>query len=438
MCDTFVILPSHTADGSMIFGKNSDREPNEAQALEYRPAVLHVKGSVLRCTHIEIPQVDSTFAVLLSRPFWMWGAEIGANEKGVVIGNEAVWSKMPLIKKSGLTGMDLLRLGLERAGSAQQALEVMTDLMALHGQGGNGGYGKKFFYHNSFLIADPREAWVLEAAGPVWAALKLRDYYSISNGLTIGEEYDLAHPDLVTTARSRGWLKKGQTFHFSRVYSDWFYTTFSACRTRRNRSAKLLEEHEKTMDKASAFEILRDHGEEDYCPDSHLLEERVCAHSAYPLSRDSAQTTASMVAHLSPEVQTYWATGTAAPCASLFKPIRFEGSVLPDIGPIPGKAFDPDTLWWGHEKLHRAILEDFPARSRAIRADLVKTQQSFLETSQSAAPGKHFEVTKKAFKEARGKDEAWFQQVAKLPIKRKNNWIYNRYWSGRNKLAAIE
>lgn len=50
----------------------------------------------------------------------MFGAEMGANEYGVVIGNEAVFSKddYPSMnargKNNGLLGMDLLRLGLVR------------------------------------------------------------------------------------------------------------------------------------------------------------------------------------------------------------------------------------------------------------------------------------------------------------------------------------
>jgi secernin len=77
MCDTFLALSTATADGSVIFGKNSDREPNEAQALEYRPAQTFSNPGTVKCTYRQVPQVHETFAILISRPFWMWGAEMG-------------------------------------------------------------------------------------------------------------------------------------------------------------------------------------------------------------------------------------------------------------------------------------------------------------------------------------------------------------------------
>ena len=64
-----------------------------------------------KCTYIEIDQAPKTLDVILSKPAWMWGAEMGANEAGVCIGNEAVWtvlnSEDDLTER--LLGMDLLR-----------------------------------------------------------------------------------------------------------------------------------------------------------------------------------------------------------------------------------------------------------------------------------------------------------------------------------------
>lgn len=64
-----------------------------------------------QCTYISIDQESHTHAVILSKPAWMWGAEMGANEHGVAIGNEAVWTteggEHDLEEK--LLGMDLVR-----------------------------------------------------------------------------------------------------------------------------------------------------------------------------------------------------------------------------------------------------------------------------------------------------------------------------------------
>ena len=65
----------------------------------------------LQCTYIEIDQAPKTQAVILSKPAWMWGAEMGANEAGVCIGNEAVWTKLNGEDDftERLLGMDLVR-----------------------------------------------------------------------------------------------------------------------------------------------------------------------------------------------------------------------------------------------------------------------------------------------------------------------------------------
>lgn len=63
-----------------------------------------------QCTYIEIDQVPHTYRTVLSRPAWLWGAEMGANEHGVCIGNEAVYTKESCSTDDGLIGMDYVRL----------------------------------------------------------------------------------------------------------------------------------------------------------------------------------------------------------------------------------------------------------------------------------------------------------------------------------------
>ncbi len=438
MCDTFLALASATADGSIIFGKNSDREPNEAQVLEYHPAAGFGESEQVACTYRTIPQIKQTYAVLLCRPFWMWGAEMGANEKGVVIGNEAVFTRMPLEKKGGLTGMDLLRLALERAADAAQALETIVGLLADFGQGGICGYeDRRMAYHNSFIIADAQQGWVLETAGPLWAAVKINKFYTISNALTIGEQFDECHPKLIETARRKGWLKKGRTFHFARCYSDWFYTTFSAARRRQRRSFDLIREKNGKLDAAAAVGILRDHGNGGYRPDSHLLGNRICAHAGNPLARNATQSTGSLVACLKPQRQTFLVTGTSAPCTAIFKPVWFGKDVLPDLGPTPDGTCNPAALWWFHENLHRLVLMDFENRLESFRRQRDELEKSWFDRAGRISEQQRWELTCSAFRQARDKTAAWIEQVRAMPLSRRNKAIYRRYWEKQNQKAGM-
>jgi secernin len=80
------------------------------------------------------------------------------------------------------------RLGLERSETAERAVEVITDLLEQYGQGGPcSDTVPDFTYHNSFLIADSKEAWILETAGKVWAAEKITGLFSFSFPFSVTE-----------------------------------------------------------------------------------------------------------------------------------------------------------------------------------------------------------------------------------------------------------
>ncbi len=434
MCDTFVALPSATSDGSVIFAKNSDREANEAQALEYHPAADYAQGAVVHCTYITIPQARHTHAVLISRPFWMWGAEMGANEHGVVIGNEAVFTKLKVRKDGVLTGMDLLRLGLERAKTAAEAKDVIIRLLEKCGQGGICGYrDKSFVYHNSFIVADPQEAWVLETAGEYWAAKKVSNYYAISNGLTIEDNYDEIHPGAMDFARKKGWVKRSRGF--ASAFSDGLYTHFSACRVREKCAMDFLHNSEGKITPGSAMAHLRSHHSESYNPSSHLLSNSICAHAANPLTRHASQTTGSLIAHLRKDKPLFWVTGTSAPCLSFFKPVWFEKEVLPDLGQ-PVEVFDNKSYWWSFERLHRTVLHDYRSR-----APVVKIDQSTLEAEiiqKVSVDGKGgYELTEEAFDRSRKVNDELYEKIKGIPISGRPNLFYRRYWKKLNKQAGM-
>lgn len=114
---------------------------------------------------------------------------MGWNEYGLNIGNEAVFTKVKRESSNGLIGMDLLRLALERCRTAQEATDLIVSLIKTYGQGGNCGFDKKFYYDNAFLIADGKDAFILESAGRNTAVKKADDITAISNCLSIRKDY---------------------------------------------------------------------------------------------------------------------------------------------------------------------------------------------------------------------------------------------------------
>ena len=387
MCDSLVALGSATAGGGTLFAKNSDRERNEAPVLEAHPARPALVGRRRRLTYIEIDDEAASQACILSRPFWMWGAEMGANEHGVVIGNQAMHALTPASRRRALTGMDLVRLGLERSASAAEAVQVIVTLLERHGQGGNCGHRNRFYYQNGFVLADPRDAYVVETVGRDWIVEKVDGWRTLSNAYSISGGAEAMSAGLRARARDEAWADADGRLDVAGRLIDPARDDGTFGRGRCARSSALLASQAAAIDVAALMAILRDHGEEaqgdpDWSP-RKTLRRTICMHAAQGARR--SQTVASMISDLSAPQPVHWVTATAAPCLSLFKPVVV-GLPIPSHGPAPSDRFDGESLWWAHERLHRAALHDFPAVHALIAEERDALEAGFRARIADAQP----------------------------------------------------
>ena len=354
MCDTLGVLHGSYA----LFGKNSDRSPNEAQVTELYPARVY-DGGELACTYRKIPQAKETLSVLLSRPGWMWGAEIGVNESGVAIGNEAVFTKGKYGDPS-LTGMDLLRLALERADSAERAVNVIIELLETYGQGGNCGFDHTFYYDNSFLIIDKDTLFVLETCRKSWV-VKSYPRASISNRLSIGAD---------------GERYGGGVCDFAKTHSDPLYSHFSGSKQRRAASACALTSANSERDLMRA---LRSHDTDVKNPFAQGSVSSCCMHYGGMVGDAS---TASMVIRLDGGAPSVFLTGTSAPCVSLYKPYLFGNPLrLPIVSPGDESGA---RYWREAEAFRRALIGKVVPQEFFAERDALE-QSWMAEVSQDAA-----------------------------------------------------
>jgi len=382
-CDTWVALSDSTQSGVTILAKNSDRPLFDCQPLEFHARRSWADGAEVDLGRLKVPQVDETYASMGSSPYWCWGYEEGINEFGVAIGNEGIWDKV-LVEQlqdhvrgegpvAGPTGMDLMRLGLERAQTAQEALEVMTELLEEYGQFGSGiptAPAQVGGYDNSFIIADPDEAWVLETAGSHWVARRFTGgTTSISNVPSIGADFDEISIDLVDTAVARGWWPEERALAFdflAAMGAESPSNPGSGLRavTRAECSARLLMEQAGAVTPRGMMDIARDRSSEP--------------------SIDLDQTASSCVAvltHQDDAPPVFWWT-PAVPSSGCYVPFFVHGSGLPELitraGPAgtrtvapsrsPPDRFSEDSYWWRFRELGDLVRRDYDERMPLVRA----------------------------------------------------------------------
>jgi len=414
VCDTVVVVPEK---GPVWLAKNSHREPSEAQFVECHD------GSNAGAAPEGLPEARGNTRLVLSRPAWMWGSETGVNEHGLAVANEAVFTRLPA-PNAGYTGMDFQRVVLATCRTADDALEHLIELTERFTQGGRMEHHSRLVrYHSSFMVADATTAWLLETAGNFWAAKRVYGVATISNALTIEDDFDRVHSGAYQLARERGWAKSASGFSFAGAFSDPVKSMLSGARMRRARTAHSLV----GVPEPRARDFIRtltDHA--DIEPTKGWRGKTPCAHASWVPTRHSLQTTSSMFARLDASGPTVWATGTSSPCLSVFKPAPFDPELLPPR-PVADSRFDARELWWAHERLHRACLADYHPRRVTFAEDRERFQDDCLR------PGAD---PKRSWRDHRARIDDWLGRALQVKASRMpplTRW----FWSSQSRAMSI-
>ncbi|MGB9880724.1 MAG: hypothetical protein ACPLRM_08180, partial [Anaerolineae bacterium] len=198
--------------------------------------------------------------------------------------------------------------------------------------------------------------------------------------------------------------------------------------------------------------ILRDHGpraaaDPTWNPGRGWVMDTICVHASLGPTRPS-QSTGAMVAHLRRDLSTFWLTGTSGTCTGIFKPVYLGGAGLPDLGPEAGGRYDGQSLWWMHERLHRAVIRDYATRLPLYRSERNGLEQAFLSEEAEAYEryrGSSVEervpalraFTASCFARAREATERWAEMVSAAPVKHKVPLLFALAWNGFNKAAGF-
>jgi dipeptidase len=374
MCDSFVALPGATATGTTLAAKSADCEINEAQAVLRLPRRRYPEGAMLRATHIVIPQARETHEIVIDKSFWTWGGEIGVNEHGLAVGNEAIFSNVEE-RGDGLITGDLLRLMLERAETCEEALAVFGEVLEQFGQGGNCELRGNSHFDSSYMVSDKSSAYVIESAGRQWAARKVEGVGAISNALTIRDDWQHC---------SRPQNGNGRT-DFAATFADDGKSASGVAR--QQVSFEWLQRRKGSIDLRTMADLLRQHPE-GYDPADGDICTNICMHAGAHPNR-FWQACGAMIMEATPEGAMAWATATSGTCVSLFKPIYF-GTEMPDAGPLPRETYTDGALWWRHELLHRRAMAAFQTLGADIRADFERLEDEFFAEGRAliTAPAK--------------------------------------------------
>lgn len=235
-CTNLIAAKGATADGSVMMTYSADSH-NLYGYLHHSRAAKHAKGETRKIYEWdtnkflgEIPQVEETYNVVGNM-----------NEHQVVIGESTWGGREELADTTGQAVMDygsLIYVALERAKSAREAIDIMTDLVDKYGYASEG---------ESFTIADKNEVWVMDMIGKgaekgaVWVAVRIPDNAITGHAneprirkVDWKDKKNVLHSkDVISFARKRGYFTgKDEDFSFADAYCEHDAATRRGCDAR--------------------------------------------------------------------------------------------------------------------------------------------------------------------------------------------------------------
>lgn len=374
--DAIVSRGQATVDGHSLFGQNLHGQTTSSVSLCLTHGRDFVLGELAGTPRVKVPQVRHTYTVLGVRPGDSWGYRVGLNSEQVAAGCVSLLARRRDHKQPGLTGPELVRLILERSHCARQAVDILTDLMNRHGQGGHVGGSGEAGRDHAFLVTDPGDAYLVETAGSHWAVQEIREVRAVASLRTIRQDWDrIAHAFVEEAIESGSWPEDGSKLDFAGALGEGPAHNPSAMR-RWARGMLLLQEQNGHIDLGATRRVLRDHGGESeegpWTPTQVYAAGSICRHpGALPITPSATQLSfVSCLRNQERAVPLAW-VAFGPPCLSVYFPVFLTGE-LPTLLVSTG----PDSVAAQLQKLQS--VDNTPAEGSAdLRELLDKLQADF-------------------------------------------------------------
>ncbi len=220
-CTNLIVGKAASADGSVICTYNCDGY-GFAGFLTLIPAADHAKGDQRAITD----WLSGKTLGYIDEPSHTYQVIGHINEKQVCIVETTFDGRLELVNPKGLLDYDtMIKLGLQRASTAREAICVMTDLVAQYGYNSSG---------ETITVCDKNEAWIMEiigkgpgVKGAVWVAMRVPDdcicaHANLSRIRQFplnDKDNCLYSKDVIRFARERGYFNgKDTDFSFREAY----------------------------------------------------------------------------------------------------------------------------------------------------------------------------------------------------------------------------